>query len=289
MAASLALGGLLHKMIPGSVVILIFGVGGFVLFMAAVAHGSGQGAVFSLGLMGIAALGLFSKKRQQTSLSDKEITRVIKASQETVKHSAPTPSVERTMSPEQLAERLAGEIEAAFSSARFMELFKEQTFAEGWGLGDALAIWQSLGNLVLVLAVWQTYREQEKVFRIIDHCRSLLLANWKGSGSNRERLLAFVNETEGAAVRSYTHCKTGNDLSQFFTRYVSCISGYPIKFSEPSQHGTLIDILQGIEYGPADITTVATVSRIFVDTCNIVSTLVRSTQLDWNLAAPTKM
>jgi Ca2+/Na+ antiporter len=48
------------------------------------------------------------------------------------------------------AQSVAQLIGETFSSSRFTELFKDESFADGWKLGDALAVWYFLGTVSLV-------------------------------------------------------------------------------------------------------------------------------------------
>lgn len=182
------------------------------------------------------------------------------------------------ISPEYVAEKIAENIGAVFSSARFTELFGDYTLPERWSLGDALGVWYSLGNLALVIAAWR-FRDQTKAFRIIDHGRSVLLKQWGISGKTRDRFISFVNEAEGSAVKSYIKCKTGKDLELFFDRYISCILGKPVEFSE---RALLEDILQGIHYGQGDTILTATVCDLFVNTCNASLESLKNAPIDWD-------
>ena len=62
----------------------------------------------------------------------------------TMRHATAT---QTTKAAAQSVAQLIGE---TFSSSRFTELFKDESFADGWKLGDALAVWYFLGTVSLV-------------------------------------------------------------------------------------------------------------------------------------------
>lgn len=126
---------------------------------------------------------------------------------------------------------VAGLIAHSFSFTQFTELFKDQKLAEEWTSDDALTVWYSMGNLVLVIATWQTYRDKATIFSILDRTRSTLKTKWGISETQFEKLRAFINETEGEAVTSFVSCKSGDDLFRFFSRYTDRIIGLAVPFS----------------------------------------------------------
>jgi len=131
-------------------------------------------------------------------------------------------------------------------------------------LGDALAVWYSLGNLAVVIAAWQTFPDSTQALRTIDSTRLALVARWNVSSDVLGKLRATVADTEAAAAFSFTGCKNGIDLQWFFNRYVSRILGAPIEFSNRS---TLEDQLMGLRYRGKDATLVLRVCRTFVKAC----------------------
>ncbi len=184
--------------------------------------------------------------------------------------------------PESVAEVIAGSIGSTFSFTKFGDWIKGRNLAEGWTLGDALAVWYSLGHLALVVAAWQAYKERTQVFGILDHCRPRVLKHWNVPGDIVEKLRTVVNETEAAAVASFTSCKDGNDLSRFFSRYVSWILGTPVPFSERS---IFEDQLMGIKYQGLDPILHATVCTLFVGVCTATKELLeqcRKGGMDWH-------
>ena len=177
---------------------------------------------------------------------------------------------------ESVADGIAAIITEAFSSPRFIDLFGDQTLAQGWSRGEAFAVWCSLGHLALVVATWQIYHDKTHAFRIIDICRAMLIKQWKLSADMFETFRTIVNETEATAVAAFGACKTGSDLSLFFRRYVSRILGAPVAFTGRS---TFEDQLSGIKYRGDAILSV-TVSDLFVHTLTSVKRLLDTTPTD---------
>ena len=133
------------------------------------------------------------------------------------------------------AEEIADVIGKSFSSAQFVDLFQNTTPANGWTLGDSLAVWYSLGNLALVVVVWTTYEDDAKARAMIDLCRPILRKHWKMEKDIFEKFVGVVGETEASAFAAFTSCNEGLGLSRFFGRYVSRILGAPVPFSERSE------------------------------------------------------
>jgi hypothetical protein len=195
------------------------------------------------------------------------------------------------VSPEHVAEMAAERIGAVFSAAHFAELFGEETFPAGWSLSDALGVWYSLGNLALVIAVWSVSDwDQRKRFRIIDHGRLALIKQCGISGSTRDRLMTFINETEGSAIASYKRWvdsyrnKSEKYSPIFFTRYVSCILGNPVEFS---QREYLEDILKGVHYGPGKMALDTAVCGMLGTAVSEPLELFRKTPINWDVPVPT--
>lgn len=164
----------------------------------------------------------------------------------------------------ELADVLSGGICQTFSVSSFTDLFKDESFSQGWTLRDALVVWYSPGHFALVVAAWRAYNEKTRVFRIVDLCRPLLLKRWNLSEDMFEQLRTVVNETEAEAIASFTSCKSGVELSRFFHRYVSRILGAAVPFSERS---TFEDEMLGIKYQRSNPILEATVCRLFVGNC----------------------
>jgi len=184
-----------------------------------------------------------------------------------------------------VAQAIAESIAETFSSARFTNLFKDQTLSEAWTVGDALTVWYSLGHLVLVVAAWRAYNDKSTVFQILDHCRPLLLKHWNVSEDVCDKLRTVVNETEAAAFAAFTGCKDGDDLLRFFSRYVSGILGAPVPFSDRSRFE---DELMGIKYRGIDPILNATVCNLFVGVCIATKELLEKSSIDWNSPNPNK-
>jgi Flp pilus assembly protein TadD len=189
-------------------------------------------------------------------------------------------------SPEEVAETAAIRVAEVFSSARFTDIFKEDTLAGGWTFDDALAVWYSLGHLALVIAAWQACKEEKRVFRITNRCRSVLVRQWSMSENVLAKLRGTVNETEAAAVASFTTCKNGADLLLFFSRYVSTILGAPVPFSDRSMFD---DQMMGIKYLGADPVLHATVCDLFVGACTSAKQLFEESSIDWDSSIPNEL
>src|SRR5882762_3118609 len=171
--------------------------------------------------------------------------------------------------PERVAEGIADLIGKSFSSTQFTHLFQNATLSEGWTLTDAIAVWYSLGNLALVVAVWTTYDDKTKAPPIIDHCRSMLRKIWNMPEDVFEKFLTVVRETEASAFAAFTGCMDGRGLMEFFGRYVSRILGAPVPFSQRSHFE---DEMMGIKYR-TDIGLEASVCQFFIDTSTAVKGL----------------
>jgi len=166
--------------------------------------------------------------------------------------------------PNDVADMIATPIGSSFSSTRFTDVFKGQSMAEGWTLGDALAVWYSLGHFALVVAAWSVYNDQTQVSGILDLCRPRLVKLWNVPPDVLDKLRTVVNETEAAAFASYSRCNKSNDLSLFFSRYVSRILGAPVPFSERDMFE---DQLMGIKYLGSDPILCIAVCKLFVGVC----------------------
>jgi len=136
--------------------------------------------------------------------------------------------------------------------------------AEGWTLGDALAVWYSLGHFALVVAAWSAFNDKSQVSSIIDLCRPSLVKYWNVPPDVLDKLRTVVNETEAAAFASYARCNESNRLELFFSRYVSRILGAPVPFSEGD---VFDDIMSGIRYQCIDPILTLSVCKLFVRVC----------------------
>jgi len=78
------------------------------------------------------------------------------------------------LTPENLAEIIAERLGQVFSCSQFMTLFEDQALSSDWTLGDALAVWYSLGNLALVVSLWEAFNDEAKISRITRLCQMFL-------------------------------------------------------------------------------------------------------------------
>ncbi len=140
-----------------------------------------------------------------------------------------------------------------YSAAEFERHFGDEHLAVGWSESDALAAWYSLGNLALVISVWQHYREHHRASTMIDLVRSKLTGHWAMPDATFERLTLLLEETEEQSVRSFNSCRNGQELSRFFGRYVSLILGAPVPFTDRSDFEYELLGVQHLGKDPAKI------------------------------------
>lgn len=127
-----------------------------------------------------------------------------------------------------VAENVANAIGKTFGSGQFTSLFKGQTLAEDWTLGDAVAVWHSLGNLVLLVAASAAYRNASRVAQVYETSRLLLLKLWQLSSEGYQRFRSVTENSRAQEdLRSFRECKNGTELLLFFSRYVNRILGKP--------------------------------------------------------------
>jgi hypothetical protein len=170
----------------------------------------------------------------------------------------------------QLCEGLARGISSSFSASEFAELFEDKPLSSGWQLGNALAVWYSLGHFALAVAAWTSYNEPDKVSRILDLCRPALSKQWNLSEGMIELVRKSVNETEAEAFKSFVGCESEIELGRFFARWVSRILGAPIPFSRRT---VFDDQLMGLKYVGVDPILHALLCHQFISVCGATKRL----------------
>jgi hypothetical protein len=159
---------------------------------------------------------------------------------------------------EQVAEDVAGVIAETFGSGQFTSLFNEQTLADRWTLGEAMAVWYSLGNLVLFVAASTAYQDQARVIQLYDRCKPLLLRRWQMSDKSYERFRSVIETRGSEDIQSFKGCNSGNDLFLFFGRYVNRILGRP----------EILETGKGTFVNSCDPIICMVICKMFVDICS---------------------
>ena len=134
------------------------------------------------------------------------------------------------LTPENLAEIIAERLGQVFSCSQFMTLFEDQALSSDWTLGDALAVWYSLGNLALVVSLWEAFNDEAKISRITRLCQMFLQKQWGMSNEICAKYRVVIEKTEAAAFASFSACKNGTGLLVFFSRYVGRMLGTSLPF-----------------------------------------------------------
>jgi hypothetical protein len=183
------------------------------------------------------------------------------------------------LTPENLAEVIAERLGQVFSCSRFMSLFEDQALSSGWTLGDALAVWYSLGNLALVVSLWEAFSDEAKISRITRLCQILLTKQWGMSNEICAKFRVVIEKTEAAAFASFNACNNATELLVFFSRYVSRMLGTSLPFS---QHGTFEDEHSDVRYQITDPILAASVCGLFVKFCTATKEFLEQAPIDWS-------
>jgi len=183
------------------------------------------------------------------------------------------------LKPEHVAEIVAERLGQAFSCSQFMNLFEDHELSSGWTLGDALAAWFSLGNLALVVALWEAFNDETKSSLIIRFCQILLPKHWGMSNEICAKFRVLIERTEAAAFASFNACKNGNELLVFFSRYVARMLGTSLPFAE---HGAFEDELSDVRYQITDPILAASVCGLFVKFCTATKEYLEQAPIDWS-------
>jgi hypothetical protein len=160
-----------------------------------------------------------------------------------------------------------------------MNLFEDHELSSGWTLGDALAAWFSLGNLALVVALWEAFNDETKSSLIIRFCQILLPKHWGMSNEICAKFRVLIERTEAAAFASFNACKNGNELLVFFSRYVARMLGTSLPFAE---HSAFEDELSDVRYQITDPILAASVCGLFVKFCTATKEYLEQAPIDWS-------
>ena len=181
------------------------------------------------------------------------------------------------LSPENVAELVANRLSEAFSCSQFISLFENQTLSPGWTLGDALTHWYSLGNLALLLALWEAFNDEAKISRILGPCRTMFPKHWGLSDGMCAKLRAVGEKTESAMFASFNACNDGTELLIFFSRYVQRILGA----SDPSEHSAFENEPAGIRRQITDPILAASVCGMFIKVSTATKEFLEQVPIDW--------
>ena len=159
-----------------------------------------------------------------------------------------------------------------------MTLFENQALSSDWTLGDALAVWYSLGNLALVVSLWEAFNDETKTSRIIRLCQTILPKHWGMSEEICAKFRVVMEKTEAAAFASFNACKDGTGLLVFFSRYVGRMLGTSLPFAE---HSTFEDDPSDVRYQISDAILAASVCGLFIKFCTATKEFLEQASIDW--------
>ncbi len=189
------------------------------------------------------------------------------------------------LTPENVAEIIAERLGEVFSCSQFMSLFEGQALSSAWTLGDALAVWYSLGNLALVVSLWEAFNDEAKTSRIIRLCQTMLPKHWGMSYEICAKFRVVIENTEAAAFASFNACKDGTELLVFFSRYVGRMLGTSLPFAK---HSTFEDDPSDVRYQITDPILAASVCGLFVKFCTATKEFLEQAPIDWCGTTPSK-
>ena len=175
------------------------------------------------------------------------------------------------LTPEHVAGIVAERLGQAFSCSQFINLFEDHELSSGWTLGDALAAWFSLGNLALVVALWEAFNDEAKSSLIIRFCQM--------SDEICAKFRVLIERTEAAAFTSFNACKNGTELLVFFSRYVSRMLGTSLPFAE---HSGFENEPSHVRYQVTDPILAASVCGLFVKFCTATKEYLEQAPIDWS-------
>jgi hypothetical protein len=182
------------------------------------------------------------------------------------------------LTPENVAEIIAERLGQVFSCSQFMTLFEDQALSSDWTLGDALAVWYSLGNLALVVSLWEAFNDETKTSRIIRLCQIVLPKHWGMSEEICAKFRVVIEKTEAAAFASFNACKNGTGLLVFFSRYVGRMLGTSLPCAERS---TFEDDPSNVRYQITDPILAASVCGLFIKFCTATKEFLEQAPIDW--------
>jgi hypothetical protein len=191
------------------------------------------------------------------------------------------PHAPAMQTPREAAESVAQLIGETFSSSRFTELFKDESFADGWKLGDALAVWYFLGTVSLDVAVWTTFDSRNQAPLIVDTCHSLLSRRWNMSESVLERFNTVMQTYGKAAFFAYVGCKSDADWFTLFSRFANLILGAKFPADHPFEGTTMEGLLKGYEPVSLDASLGLPICALFTDTTITAKKLLQEPAIAW--------
>ncbi len=170
-----------------------------------------------------------------------------------------------------------------FSSSRFTELFKDESFADGWKLGDALAVWYFLGTVSLDAAVWTTFDSRDQAWLIVDTCYPFLSKRWNMSESVLQRFKIVKERFAKAAFFGYVGCKSTEDYIVFFSRLANLVLGADLPADRPFEGTTMECMLKGYEPVSLDPSLGLPISHLFTNTTIEAKKLLQEPAIAWLL------
>ncbi len=127
--------------------------------------------------------------------------------------------------PKEIGEFLAGLFRDAFSIERFRSYFDEDLTRNGQDVDFALAEWYALGAFTYSWSLWCVYKNNDKVQPVLDSFAPAALKLLLLNEMTKKRFLEIVRDRENEYVEAYSEVKSGTDLSKFYGRVVSHITG----------------------------------------------------------------
>ncbi len=191
------------------------------------------------------------------------------------------PHTPTMQTPREAAESVAQLIGETFSSSHFTELFYNETFAEGWKLGDGLAVWYFLGTVSLDVAVWTTFDSRNQAPLIVDTCHSLLSRRWNMSESVLERFNTVMQKYAKSAFFAYVGCKSDADWITLFSRFGNLILGAKFPADHPFEGTTMEGLLKGYEPVSLDLSLGLLICPLFTDTTIAAKKLLQEPAISW--------
>jgi hypothetical protein len=199
-----------------------------------------------------------------------------KTARDTIKRPASRlPDATEIQTVQAAAEEIAWLIGNAFLSNRFTEIFADQSFSDGWTVGDGLAVWYFFGTVSLDVAVLSTITLKDDALPIIDLCHSLLSKRWRMPSAVLERFNAVRQEYAHSALIACGDCKSAGDFISFFSRFANFIIGADLPANHPFAGLTGDAIRRGYVPKTLDPALGTAIAEVFFDTTDAVKKLLR--------------
>lgn len=191
------------------------------------------------------------------------------------------PDVPVVQTPKAAAQSAAELIGQTFSSSNFTELFADETFAEGWKMGDGLAVWHFLGTVSLDAAVWTTFDSRDQAWLIVDSCYPFLSKRWNMSESVLQRFNNVKERYAKAAFFGYVGCKSTEDYIVFFSRLANLVLGADLPADHPFEGTTMECMLKGYEPVSLDPSLGLPISHLFTNATIEAKKLLQEPAIAW--------